>query len=312
MAEGFRILVHGGAGGRPAAPPDRTREAGAARALDAALRAGGRVLASGGPALDAVVAAVAVLEDAPELNAGRGAVLTADGRVQMDACVMDGATGRAGAVAAVEALAHPVEAARRVLDASPHVLLAGPDARAFALAHAVAAARPEGLVTATRRRQLEEARRRGARLLDHDPGVPGNAPCEEGGGTVGAVARDARGRLAAATSTGGVTNQLAGRVGDSPVPGAGTWADARVAVSGTGEGERFLEAAFAHEVAARVRLAGASLEDACRAALALVAERGGRGGCIALAADGSSALPFTTARMLRGALDAAHGARVWT
>ncbi|MDX1649965.1 MAG: isoaspartyl peptidase/L-asparaginase, partial [Myxococcota bacterium] len=221
MGDGFRLLVHGGAGGRPGTRPDPAQEEALHRALREALEAGGRVLASAGAALDAVVAAVAALEDAPELNAGRGSVLTSDGRVQMDACVMDGASGRAGAVAAVEGLAHPVEAARRVLEAGAHVLLAGPDARAFALAHGVAPAAPAALVTPTRRRQLEAARARGRLALDHDAaGAPG-PDGEEGGGTVGAVALDARGRLAAATSTGGVTNQLPGRVGDSPVPGAG-------------------------------------------------------------------------------------------
>jgi len=293
-----RLLVHGGAGGRPGHAPEPARARAEADALREALRAGHARLEAGASALEAVVAAVAVLEDAPALNAGRGSVLCADGRVQMDACVMDGARGRAGGVAAIEGVLHPVEAARRVLEASPHVLLAGADARDFALAQGLEAAEPETLATPARRAQLEALRARGARALDHD------AP-DGGGGTVGAVARDREGRLAAATSTGGMANQLPGRVGDSPVPGAGTWADARCAVSATGEGERFLEAAFSHEVAARLRLAGASLEEACRAALAAVAERGGRGGCIALDADGRAALPFTTARMPRGYLDEA-------
>jgi beta-aspartyl-peptidase (threonine type) len=294
MATRVRLLVHGGAGGRAGETPDPDRERALAAALRASLAAGHGILVDGGSALDAVVAAVAVLEDAPELNAGRGSVLTADGRVQMDACAMDGPSGRAGAVAAVEELASAVAAARLVLERSPHVLLAGPDARAFALAHGAEPARAAWLATPARRRQLEAARARGALELDHDAG--------EGGGTVGAVALDRRGGLAAATSTGGVAGQLAGRVGDSPVPGAGTWADANVAVSATGTGERFLEACFAHEVAARMRLAGASLDEACREALAAVSARGGRGGCIALAADGRAALPFTTVRMLRGAI----------
>lgn len=306
MATGVRLLVHGGAGGRGARPPDPERDRALAAALGDALEAGGRVLTAGGPAVDAVVAAVRVLEEAPELNAGRGSVLTADGRVQMDACVMDGARGRAGAVAGVEDLLHPVEAALLVLRESPHVLLVGPDARAFALAHGADPAPPGHLVTARRRAQRDAALRRGAPALDHD------AADDEEAGTVGAVALDAAGRLAAASSTGGMSGQLAGRVGDSPVPGAGVWADARVAVSATGEGERFLEAAFAHEVAARVRLAARPLAEACGDALGAVSAAGGRGGCIALGADGAVAMPFTTARMLRGALGPDGRAQVWT
>jgi isoaspartyl peptidase/L-asparaginase-like protein (Ntn-hydrolase superfamily) len=202
----------------------------------------------------------------------------------MDAAVADGRGRRLGGVAAVTGVRHPVQAARAVMDDGRHVLLAGPGAVAFARSAGLAF-EPEGwFVTDRRRRAL-------ARRVPHPAG----------GSTVGAVARDADGHLAAATSTGGRTGQLPGRIGDSPVPGAGTWADdATCAVSATGVGEAFLRAAFAHEVDARLRLEGVDLDAACREALAAVAVAGGDGGCIAVAGQGPPVLPFTTALMHRG------------
>jgi beta-aspartyl-peptidase (threonine type) len=201
----------------------------------------------------------------------------------MDAAVADGAGRRYGAVGAVTGVRHPVLAARAVLDDGRHVLLAGPGAVAFARQAGLAFEPEEWFVTDRRRRDLAGLR----------PPV--------GGSTVGAVARDAAGHLAAATSTGGRTGQLPGRIGDSPVPGAGTWADdATCAVSATGVGEAFLRAAFAHEVDARLRLEGADLDAACREALAAVTAAGGDGGCIAVSADGPPVMPFTTALMHRG------------
>jgi len=272
------LAIHGGAGPGPAEPDgDGTRWARQAAGLAAALGAGRAVLHDGGPALDAVVAAVALMEDDEEWNAGRGSALTAAGTVELDAAVADGRARRLGAVACVTGVRHPVEAARAVLDDGRHVLLAGPGAEAFARAAGLRFESPGWFVTPRRRQDL-------ARY-----------------GTVGAVARDAEGHLAAATSTGGRTAQLPGRVGDSPIPGAGTWADdATCAVSATGIGEAFLRAAFAHEVDARLRLVGAGLDAACRAALAEVAAAGGDGGCIALAAEGRPVLPFTTTLMHRG------------
>lgn len=247
-----------------------------------ALAAGRAVLAAGGAALDAVVAAVAVLEDHPEFNAGRGSALTTAGRVEMDASVACGATGRAGAVAGVTGIRHPVAAARAVLENGRHVLLAAAGAEAFAQEAGLEFCDPDWFVTERRRLDGEQA--------------AGSQ------GTVGAVALDAGGHLAAATSTGGRTGQLPGRVGDSPLLGAGTWADDRTcAVSGTGAGEAFIRAAFAHEVDARLRLVpGTDLAGAAAAALALVGRAGGRGGCIALDAAGRLAMPFTTAAMHRG------------
>jgi beta-aspartyl-peptidase (threonine type) len=208
--------------------------------------------------------------------------------VEMDAAVADGRGRRLGGVAAVSGIRHPVLAARAVMDDGRHVLLAGAGAEAFARQAGLTFEPEEWFVTDRRRRAL--ARRP---VADRTPPV--------GGSTVGAVARDAGGHLAAATSTGGRTGQLPGRVGDSPVPGAGTWADdATCAVSATGVGEAFLRASFAHEIDARLRLEGAELDAACREALAAVTAADGDGGCIAVSAEGSPVMPFTTALMHRG------------
>ena len=284
------LAIHGGAGPgpveRPIAAEAARRWARQSAGLAEALQAGLAVLAGGGDALEAVVAAVTLMEDAEEWNAGRGSALTAAGTVEMDAAVADGRTRRIGAVACVSGVRHPVAAARAVFDDGRHVLLAGPGAEAFARAAGLPFEPQDWFVTDRRRRDL-------ARLAEPAVG--------SGGSTVGAVARDAAGHLAAATSTGGRTGQVPGRVGDSPIPGAGTWADdATCAVSATGVGEAFLRAAFAHEVDARLRLGGADLETACRQALAAVTAAGGDGGCIAVAGEGPPVLPFTTALMHRG------------
>jgi isoaspartyl peptidase/L-asparaginase-like protein (Ntn-hydrolase superfamily) len=254
--------------------------------LAACLDEGGRRLAAGGSALDSVESAVRHLEDDALFNAGRGSVLTAAGRVEMDASIMDGRRRAAGAVGCVWRLAHPVSAARLVMERSPHVLLVGEGAEAFAAAHGAERVRPEDLVTEPRRRELERVQA-GAQ--------PGSA------GTVGAVALDESGHLAAATSTGGLTGQLPGRIGDSAAAGAGTWADDdSCAVSGTGHGEAFIRSALAHEVDAGLRLAKLSLEEACRRALARVTRLGFRGGLVAVDRGGAIAAPFTTPALFRG------------
>jgi isoaspartyl peptidase/L-asparaginase-like protein (Ntn-hydrolase superfamily) len=228
---------------------------------------------------------VVALEDHPLFNAGLGAALTAEGGVELDASIMDGRTRAAGAVACVRGIANPVRVARLVLERSPHVLLVGPGAEAFAAAHGIPRVDPGSLVTASRRAELARAAERPAAA----------------GGTVGAVARDAAGHLAAATSTGGTVRKLPGRVGDTPLIGAGTWADDETcAVSATGAGEALIRAVFAHEVDARVRLLGDALEHACRAALGRVASLGARAGCAAIDRAGGVALPFTSAAMPRG------------
>jgi beta-aspartyl-peptidase (threonine type) len=268
------IVVHGGAGQLEPARHDRLRAG-----VRTAAEAGDALLAAGGSALDAVVAAVRVLEDDDEFNAGRGAVLTREGTVETDASVMCGDTRRVGAVAAVPDLGRAVALARAVLDAGEHAILAGPQAWQFAAEVGISPAAPGALVT---ERQLARWRAELAkRSADRD------------GGTVGAVARDANGRLAAATSTGGIAYKRAGRVGDSPIPCAGTWADAIAAISATGDGEAILRVALARGVAARVA-AGLELRAAARDALAELAKvTAGSAGLIAVTQSDSIAIQLS-------------------
>lgn len=289
------IAIHGGAGTltRAGLTPRGARLYRAA--LLAALEAGNAILRRGGAALDAVAAAVVAMEDDPLFNAGRGAVYNADGGHELDAAIMDGATLRAGAVCATRRIRNPVLAARAVMERTPHVMLAAGGADRFARARGLALVAPGYFGTAHRRAALERERlrRAGARAPP--------ATEAERHGTVGAVALDSRGDLAAATSTGGYTNKLAGRVGDSPVIGAGTYADNRCcAVSGTGTGEYFMRALLAYDVAARMRYLGEPLARAALRALAGVAALGGSGGLIALDGRGRIAMPFNTEGMYRG------------
>jgi isoaspartyl peptidase/L-asparaginase-like protein (Ntn-hydrolase superfamily) len=287
---GIALAAHGGAGEIARDEPD---DRAMREALAACLEEGRALLAGGGSALDAVEQLVRQLEAHALFNAGHGSVLTAQEKVEMDAAIMDGRSRAAGAVACVRRLAHPVSAARAVMERTPHVLLVGDEAERFAFELGAEQVEPASLVTEQRRRQLERAQQKQRVSLDHDE--PGEA------GTVGAVARDAAGHLAAATSTGGLTNQLPGRAGDTAVIGAGTWADdATCAVSATGHGEAFIRAALAHEVDAGLRLAGLALDEACQRALARVTALGSRGGLIAVDAAGRVAMPFTTRGMARG------------
>lgn len=278
------IAVHGGAGAHFTDADDPVARGGVA-ALRMALARASAILEDGGDALDAVVAAVSVLEDAEELNAGRGAALTAAGTAECDAAVAEGRRRGVGAVALTTRVRHPIALARRVLEEGRHVLVAGPAADALAGEFGLELVSPEYFVTERRTAALQ---------------APAGAAAEAQG-TVGAVALDAAGHLAAATSTGGMSGQRPGRIGDSPIAGAGTFADdATCAVSATGDGEAFLRACFAHDVHARIRYMGASLGGACDAALAEVLRLGGRGGCIAVHRSGHVVMPFTTAAMFRG------------
>ena len=272
------IVVHGGAGGLPADADrvDRMRSGAAA-----AVEAGHAVLAAGGTAIDAVEAAVVVLEDDPEFNAGRGAALTEYGRVELDASMMDGTTRAAGAVAAVRGVRNPIRAARAVLEDGRHVLLVGAPATDFAATAGLAFESETWFVTERERLALTRA-------------------TEPARGTVGAVARDAQGRLAAATSTGGVSGQRLGRVGDSPLIGAGTWADdATVAVSCTGHGESIIRSALAHEVDALLRHRRVNLDEACAIAIEDLGRWGKDGGLIAVSARGEVAATFNSPGMTR-------------
>jgi beta-aspartyl-peptidase (threonine type) len=289
------LVIHGGAGVIERSALSEAEEAAVRADLDRALDAGHAVLAAGGTALDAVEAAIVILEDSPRFNAGRGAVFDADGGHQLDASVMEGHTQRAGAVAGVTTVRHPVRLARAVMEHSPHVMLSGAGAEAFAdTLEGIERVPNDWFDTPRRREQLEHAR---ARARDVAQGEAGGAAYY---GTVGAVALDAHGRIAAATSTGGMTNKKWNRIGDSPVIGAGTWADARCGVSGTGWGEFYIRAAVAHDICARVAYRGDALETAAHAVVnEVVPALGGDGGAIALDAEGNIAMPFNTPGMYR-------------
>ena len=292
------LVLHGGAGVEPG---DLTpeEEAEARKALEAALRTGYAKLQGGGSSVDAVTAAISVLEDAPQFNAGRGAVFTHDGRNELDTSIMDGATGKAGAAAGLHRVRNPITLARAIMDKSSHVMMVGDGAEAFAKEQGIALVDPAYFRTEKRWQQLQKARReeRAAQASNRPLVLPGKAYF----GTVGALALDAHGNLAAGTSTGGMTNKRYGRVGDSPIIGAGTWADAGCAVSGTGWGEFYIRAAAAHEICARVRLAGLPLPKAAEDVINRdIPQAGGDGGAIALGADGVMAFPFNTGGMYRG------------
>ena len=288
------LLVHGGAGVIRATLTAAV-EAEVKIDLQRALRAGHAILAEGGSSLDAVEAAVVVLEDSPHFNAGHGAVFTHDGINELDASIMDGPTRRAGAVAGVRHVRNPVELARAVMDKSDHVLLIGEGAEAFARHVGARRVDADYFRTETRWQQLQEA------IAKERIGEQSEQGRAIHYGTVGAVALDQQGRLAAATSTGGMTNKRWGRVGDSPLIGAGTWADERVAVSATGWGEFFIRAAVAHDIAARVAYGGSTLAEAAAAVIgAEIPRLGGDGGVIAIDAAGNFSLAFNTDGMYRG------------
>ena len=293
----FALVIHGGAGVIERDLLSADEEAAIRADLGKALEAGSAVLAAGGSALDAVQAAVVALEESPRFNAGKGSVYNAEGRHELDASLMEGHTRRAGAVAGVETIRNPVKLARAVMEHSPHVMMVGAGAERFADTQAqIERVGNDWFDTETRRAQLElEQTRERAALADAD-NLRGKYF-----GTVGAVALDTHGHLAAATSTGGMTNKRYGRVGDSPLIGAGTWADEGCAVSGTGWGEFFIRNAVAHDIAARMAYGGHSLADAAEAViLQRVPELGGDGGAIAVDRNGYIAMPFSTSGMYRG------------
>jgi len=298
MATDWRLVIHGGAGAMRPKQGDPDHEERAREGLRIALEAGVEILGRGAAALDAVEASVRLLEDDPCFNAGRGSALTDQGSVELDAAIMDGRNRRAGAVAGLQTTRAPVSLARRLMEQGPHVFLTGRGADRFAEDAGLEQVDPAWFVTEERRRQLDE-------LL-----AGGGFDAAVKYGTVGAVALDEHGHVAAATSTGGLTAKRWGRIGDSPLIGAGTYADDRsAAVSATGSGEYFIRAVAAHQLAERVRLGGAPLQQALDGVLADISELGGTGGLIAVAPTGEAAWGFTTPAMYRGMADAA-GRRV--
>ena len=294
----WKLVIHGGAGAMRPNHGDADHEQRARKGLRDALEAGAAILGGGGSAVDAVEAAVRILEDDSCFNAGRGSTLNAAGLVELDAAIMDGATRRAGAVAGVRTTRAPITLARVLMEQGPHVFLSYEGADRLSRQAGLEQVDNGWFVTAERRRQLDELLAKGG--FDADVKY----------GTVGAVAVDDSGHLAAATSTGGLTAKQWGRIGDSPLIGAGTYADDRAAaVSATGSGEYFIRAVAGHQLAERVRLGGEVLQQALDGVLQDIQELGGRGGMIAVSPSGETAWGFTTRAMYRGVADA-EGRRV--
>ena len=286
------FAIHGGAGTilRSAMTPELELEY--RGGLEAALKTGWNILEKGGNSLDAVEATVATLEEFPLFNAGRGSVFTHEGKIEMDAAIMDGKNLKAGAVAFVRNVKNPIKLARLVMERTEHVLLAGEGADQFAEQIGVPSEPDEYFFTEHRWLQLQEAIAEGRVQLDHAAAKPV--------GTVGAVACDAKGNLAAATSTGGMTNKTFGRVGDTAIIGSGTYADEICAVSCTGHGEFFMLGVTAYDLAARMKYKGLGLADAARETIEHLTKIGGEGGLIAVDAHGNVVLPFNSEGMYRG------------
>jgi len=294
------LAIHGGAGGDGPWKGPTDLDPQRIACMQSVLTTVGSMLEDGIDALEAVTIAVEMLENEPLFNAGIGSVIAADGSVTMDASIMRGSDAAAGSVVNVKKIRHPIRAAKLVLDNNWPVMLNGAAADEFAIKNGVEEVSQEWLITELRQAQWKKWKDAKLKpgstdeddeaMLDHDG---------EGMGTVGAVAIDSKGVLAAATSTGGMTGKPDGRIGDTPIIGAGTWADKRIAVSCTGVGEAFIRTCAAHEVANRLK-AGESLEDACENMLDMVAPLGGRGGVIAIDSSGNIAIPFQTMLMYRG------------
>ena len=292
------LVMHGGAG--TITPEDMTAELEAEyrNAMNEAMQAGHAVLADGGGSVDAVIAAITILEDSPLFNAGKGAVFTADGTNSLDASLMDGATLNAGAVAGVTTVRNPITLARLVMDSSFHVLLAGAGAEEFGRLHGVEMVDPDYFYTERRWEQLERAQdtEAGAMGLTPRPAAPNKY------GTVGVVALDRDGAIAAGTSTGGTTNKKWGRVGDSPIIGAGTYASDHCGVSATGPGEYFIRNVVAYDICARMKYTGLTLAQSAHAMIAeqLEAQAPDLGGIVALDGSGNVVMTFNTPGMYRG------------
>ena len=298
------VVVHGGAGGPAKGTMKPEKEKQYSDSLGRALQIGAGILSSGGSSLDAVEAVIRFMEDCPLFNAGRGAVLTNDGKAELDASIMDGKTGKAGAVAGVTIIKNPITAARAVMDKTPYVMLAGPGADAFAKAQGLQIVDPMYFITPER---LEAWKTAKDKIRPEQP-APTSAEKEKKG-TVGCVALDSYGNLAAGTSTGGMMMKLSGRVGDSPIIGAGTYADNNsCAVSCTGQGEYFIRNCAAYSVAVQLVYGKKPLEDAAHFVIFdILKQKGGEGGLIAVDKDGHIAMPFSTNAMFRGTVSA--GAR---
>ena len=296
MNNPFSIAIHGGAGTIHKSQMSLEKEASYKSALSAALEAGYSILEQGGSSINAVESAVMVMEDSPLFNAGKGAVFTHEGKHEMDASIMEGLTKQGGAVAAINGIKNPIALARRVMEKSGHVFLAGDGALAFAKEQGFNLMNAEYFYDELRYQQWQEALKSDVVQLDHSP------LNEKKFGTVGAVALDIHGNVAAATSTGGMTNKRFGRVGDSPVLGAGTYANNETcAVSCTGSGEFFIRGVVAYDVSCLMEYKGYSLSQACAEVVQnRLVKIGGDGGLIAVDSQGNLCLEFNTDGMYRG------------
>jgi L-asparaginase / beta-aspartyl-peptidase len=293
----YAIAIHGGAGTILRRNMTPRKEARYKKGLEEAIDAGEQILLRGGSALDAVQAALMLLEDHPLFNAGRGSVFTHEGKIEMDASIMNGANLMAGAVSAVRNIKNPIRLARAVMEKSEHVFLCGPGAMKFAEEQGIAFAPDSYFFNAQRYKQWQKANETGAILLDHDALETG----ENKFGTAGVVALDPGGNLAAGTSTGGMTNKKYGRVGDSPLIGAGTYANnLTCAVSCTGYGEYFIRSVVAYDVSCLMEYKGLTLQQACNHVVhEKLVRLGGEGGLIALDSLGNIAMPFNSEGMYR-------------
>ncbi len=299
------LVIHGGAGTILKKNMTPEKERAYREALTEALQAGYAVLKSGGKAIDAVETSVRIMEDCPLFNAGKGAVFTHEGVNEMDAAIMDGSTRQAGSVSSVTTIKNPISAARAVMEKSEHVMLSGSGADQFAKSQGLTRVDPSYFRTEERWKGLERAREQDSIILDHDSlSISGLKPSgysiDQKFGTVGAVALDQQGGLAAATSTGGMTNKKFGRIGDAPIIGAGTYANNLVAVSCTGWGEFFIRNVVAYDIAAQMEYGNETLARATENTLEKVEEMGGDGGLIALDKNGHFVYPFNTSGMYRG------------
>jgi beta-aspartyl-peptidase (threonine type) len=302
QAKPIAIVIHGGAGkiDRDALTPERERLYHST--LEQSLRAGHAILARGGSALDAVEAAIVVMEDAPVFNAGKGSVFTAEGKNELDASIMDGRALQAGAVGGVTTVKNPIRAARAVMEKSPHVLFTNKGAEKFAADHGLEIVDPKYFFTERRWKQIQKWRKQQEAKPQASAEPDQHADYF---GTVGCVALDAQGNLATGTSTGGMTGKRFGRIGDSPIIGAGTYADNRTAgISCTGHGEYFIRHAVAHDIPARMAYKQESLAKAARDVVQTVLKpAGGSGGIIGIDAHGNVVMEFNTPAMSRGYID---------
>jgi len=289
--ERYVLVIHGGAGTIRKADMTPEREQAYRETLEEALRTGHKLLQAGSSSLDAVEATIHVLEDSPLFNAGKGAVFTHEGRNELDASIMDGQSGKAGAVAGVRTIRNPISAARAVMEKTEHVMLSGAGADQFAAESGLEIVDPSYFYTPERWQSLQEV------LKQDSLKTNGN---DSKFGTVGCVALDQQGHLAAGTSTGGMTNKRYGRIGDSPIIGAGTYANKEVGVSCTGWGEFYIRHVVAHDVAALMGYKGLGVTEATEAVIAKVGEAGGDGGIIALDRNGQMSMSFNTEGMYRG------------